>query len=320
MNDIYTTKLIEEIKNNYKNIYGIIIFQDNKKILEEYFNGKTKNDRFNIASVTKSILSASFGIALDKGYINSVNDKVIDYFPNLKLNTNRVRDNVTIHELLSMTAPYSFRGFGQKIGKLIHSENWIEYSLNILGLGGNSKEFKYSDSSAHLLSGIISNTTNMTTREFTNKFICSKIGMTEIPDLEMKSFNVNDILFTKEKSWLKDKQGITIGGWGLTLTLNDMANFGLLYLNNGIYSNEIIISENWIKKTLKDYSTNYGYLWWLKNTKLYKSYYALGTGGNIIACIPDYNLVIAISSEVTRDNINNRWQLIDEFIIPYLKT
>lgn len=318
MNKKYIDNLNLEIKENYENINGIMIVKNGEVLLEEYFNDKNKNDRFNVASVTKSVLSAAFGIALDKGYIKSVDDRVVDYFPEYELSKNRTRDKVKIHELLSMTAPYSFRGFGQKLGKLINSENWIEHCLSVLGLGGNNSEFKYSDASAHLLSGIITKTTSLTTREFTNKYLCSKISMTEIPDVEMKSYNINDILFTKEKGWLKDKQGLTIGGWGLTLTLEDMAKFGLLYLNNGLYKGEQIISKDWIEKSTKDYSNNYGYLWWLRNTEKYKAFYAMGTGGNIIAIIPKYNLVIAIASEVLRTPLKDRWDLIDNFILPYI--
>lgn len=318
MNKKYRDSLNLKVKESYENINGIMVLNNGEIVLEEYFNGMNKFDRFNVASVTKSVLSAAFGIAIDKGYINSVDDKVVSYFPEYKLNKNRTRDNVKIHELLSMTAPYSFRGMGQKLGKLINSEDWIEHSLSILGLGGNNNDFKYSDASAHLLSGIITKTTGLTTREFSNKYLCSKIGMTEIPEVDMKSFNINDILFTKEKGWLSDKQGLTIGGWGLTLTLNDMAKFGQLYLNNGLWNDEQVISKDWVEKSTKNYSSDYGYFWWLRNTEYYDAFYAMGTGGNIIAIIPKYDLVIAIASEVIRTPLKNRWDLIDESIIPYL--
>lgn len=310
-------KINIEVNENYENINGIMILHKGEKLFENYYNDKIKDDRFNVASVTKSILSAVVGISMDKGFINSVDDNVVEYFPEFSLSKNKTRDNVKIHELLSMTAPYSFRGMGQKLGKLINSENWIEHSLGILGLGGNNSDFKYSDASAHLLSGIVTKTTELTAREFANKYLCSKIQMTEIPDVEMKSYNINDILFTSEKGWLKDKQGLTIGGWGLTLTLEDMAKFGLLYLNNGMYNGEQIISKEWIEKSTKDYSSNYGYLWWLRDIEDYNAFYAMGTGGNIIACIPKYDLVIAIASDVVRTPIKDRWELIDEFIIPY---
>lgn len=311
--------LIEEIEKNYSNINGIMILENGYVLLEEYFNGKNIDYRGNVASCTKSILSATIGIAIDKGYINSVDDKVIDYYSDIKLGKNKIRDKVTIKDLITMTATYAHKNMGQKLGKLIHSENWIEFSLSILGLGENKKEFNYTDASAHLLSGIISKTTGITTREFANKYLCNEIGMTEIPSVNMDSFHINDILFTDKKSWLEDKQGITIGGWGLTLTLRDMAKFGLLYENFGKWDNKEIISKNWIEESTMNYSTDYGYLWWLRETNSYNSYYAYGTGGNTIVCIPELNLTIAIASEVTRDKIGDRWKLIDDFILPNLK-
>ncbi len=309
-------EIIEEVKKNYFNISGILISHNGYIVFEEYFNEKNKNDRFNIASVTKSVLSATFGIGLDKNYISSINDKVIDYFPEYKLKPNRIRDKVTIHELLSMTAPYAHKNMKQKLGKLIHSDNWIKYSLEILGLGNNTGDFNYTDANTHLLSGIISKSTEMTAREFTNKYLASKIGMSEIPDLKMKSFEIDDILFTKEKSWLKDKQGITIGGWGLTLTLRDMAKLGLLYQRKGLWNNKQVLSSRWIEQSITNYSTNYGYLWWLRDTSNYNAYYAMGTGGNVIACIPKLDRTIAIVSDVVRSPIKDRWELIDQYILP----
>lgn len=307
--------LKSNILDNYYNINGILIIKNGYIAYEEYFNDKNIYDRFNVASVTKSILSSLIGIAIDSGFINSIQDKVIDYYSEYNLTKNKTRDKVTIHDLLSMTAPYAFRNMGQKLGKLINSDNWIEHSLSILGLGGENYDFKYSDASAHLLSGIITKTTDLTAREFANKYLCPKIKMSEIPDVNMDSFELRDILFTDKKGWLKDKQDLTIGGWGLTLTLRDMARFGLLYERNGIWNDEIIISKDYIENSIKNYSTNYGYLWWLKNINNHKIYYAMGTGGNMIVCIPELNTTIAIASDVTRENIADRWILIEEYIL-----
>lgn len=309
--ELINRTIIEE----YENINGIIILKNGYIVFEEYFNEKNIEDRFNVASVTKSILSSLIGIAIDKKYINSEEEKVISFYSDYELSKNRIRESVKIKELLSMTAPFPFKNMGQKLGKLIHSEDWIKYSLESLGLGGANSEFKYSDAAAHLLSGILIKTTNLTAREFANENLCKKIGMTEIPKVEMNSFELRDFLFTDLKGWLEDKNGLTIGGWGLTLTLRDMARFGLLYERKGKWNDEQIVSREWVEKSIKNYSKNYGYMWWLKNIKDYNIYYAMGTGGNMIVCIPEINTTIAIASEVTRDPIGDRWSLIEKFLL-----
>ncbi|RVU53833.1 serine hydrolase domain-containing protein [Anaerosphaera multitolerans] len=317
LKESFFKNLDKEITTNYENLNGIIILKEGHIAYENYYNSKGIDDRFNVASVTKSVLSALIGIALDRGSINSVKDKVIDYFPEFELSKNKVRDKVTIERLLTMSAPYSHKNMNQNLGKLIHSENWIKYSLEILGLGSNEGEFKYSDASAHLLSGILTRTIGLTAREFANENLFLPIGMNEIPYEKVESFKLKNMLYTQQKTWLEDKQGLTVGGWGLTLTLRDMAKFGLLYLRKGYWKGESIISENWIEESTKDYGNHYGYLWWLRDLGNISTYYAMGTGGNMILCIPSANLVIAIASEVTRHPIGNRWSLIENFILPH---
>lgn len=317
INSKFEENLNSEILKNYYSLNGIIILKNGYILLENYYNNKNKTDRFNVASVTKSVLSALIGIAIDKGYINSVDDKVIDYFSQYNLSKNRTRNEVTIHQLLSMTAPYAHKNSKQNLGKLIHSENWIEYCLEAVGLGGNNSEFNYSDASSHLLSGILTEVSGLTAREFANKYLCFPIGMNEIPDLEITSFELKDMLYTQLKGWLKDKQGLTIGGWGLTMTLQDMARFGLLYLDSGFWNGDSIISKSWVNKSIQNYSSNYGYFWWLKNIKGMSIYYAMGTGGNMIVCIPALNLNICIASSVIRTPISDRWKLIENYILPY---
>ncbi|MFT8316003.1 MAG: serine hydrolase [Clostridium sp.] len=183
--------------------------------------------------------------------------------------------------------------------------------------------FKYSTAGAHLLSAIITHTTGKSAREFANQRLFKPIGMKEIPDYEMKSFGFEDLFGKNVKGWVKDPNGISTGGWGLTLTPRDMARFGFLYLNDGVWDNKQIISKAWIdqstyphSKTQIDESTaKYGYLWWLREEDGIFSYSALGDGGNVICCIPEKDLVVAIASEFII-NPSDRWTLIKEGIIP----
>ena len=103
-------KLDEIIKNEYSNMTGIVIRKDNELIFESYFNGHKDSDAVHLTSVTKSITSLLIGIAIDKGYIDSVNQKVLDFFPDytLKRGEKTIKD-IEIKHLLTMTAPYKFK-------------------------------------------------------------------------------------------------------------------------------------------------------------------------------------------------------------------
>ena len=97
-----------------------------------------------------------------------------------------------------------------------------------------------------------------------------------------------------------------------------MARFGLLYLNNGTWNKNQIIPEEWIKASIALNSNKYGYLWWLFKEKEVFAYAAMGDGGNIICCIPEKNMVVAIASEFMMKP-RDRWTLIKEHIIPTVK-
>ena len=97
------------ILNEYENTEGIVILKAGEIVFEEYFGNTNRKSKLHIASVTKSILSALIGIAVEKGYIKSTEETVMKYFPEYNfISPNGVRENVTIQNLLTMTAPYPF--------------------------------------------------------------------------------------------------------------------------------------------------------------------------------------------------------------------
>src|SRR5258708_6790180 len=71
------------VKNNHQ-LYAVVVSQNDSMIFKQYFNGKGENDLFNNQSLTKSVVSLLIGIAIDKGYIKSVDEKIVTYFPQLK--------------------------------------------------------------------------------------------------------------------------------------------------------------------------------------------------------------------------------------------
>ena len=82
MNQEKIKELKTTINSDYKNIAGNVVLKNGDTLYENYFNGYTADNAFHVFSVTKSIISALFGIALDKGYIMSLDQKVLDFFPN----------------------------------------------------------------------------------------------------------------------------------------------------------------------------------------------------------------------------------------------
>lgn len=303
------------IISQYNNINGIIIARKGNIVFEKYYNGYNIDDNFHVASVTKSVISALIGIAIDKGYIKDVDQKVVDFFPEYTCSPTEIcKKAVTIRHLLTMTAPYPFKNNTESLERFCKQKDWIKYALNQLGQKGDIGTFKYSSAGTHLLSAIITKTTGKSAREFANEYLFKPIGMKEIPDYDMNGFGFEDLFGKNLKGWAKDRQGNSTGGWGLMLSARDMLRFGFLYLNKGIWNNKSIISKSWIEESVKMNTNEYGYLWWLCKKDGVLWYSAMGAGGNAICCIPQYDLVIAIPSKIVFKP-RDRWDFIQKHIL-----
>ncbi|PGP43472.1 6-aminohexanoate hydrolase [Bacillus thuringiensis] len=308
-------KLNQIIKEEYENMNGMLVVQKGNVIFEKYYNGYGPDDAFHIASVTKTIISALIGICIDKGYIKSVDQRVIEFFPENNVNSSEV----TVSHLLTMTAPHPFVDWQEPLEELCTQQDWIQYTLNRIGSGGEIGSFKYSSAGAHILSAIITNATGKNAREFANEYLFQPLGMREIPNYNMKAFGFDDLFGKDVKGWVHDPNGISTGGWGLTLTVRDMAKFAQIYLNEGIHNGKQILSKSWIKESTEMNQNQYGYLWWLREEEGVYSYCAMGDGGNMICCIPEKDLVIVIASEIM-PNARDRWELIVKYILPCIQS
>lgn len=317
MNAEKLTQLGPIIASDYGNINGIVVVRNGAIAYEGYYNGYGPDDTHHIASVTKSILSTLIGIAIDAGYIRHADQKVMDFLPDYEPDaaSNSLIREITIRHLLTMTAPYSFEDWHEPLDKMCMQADWVRYTLDMLGCGGHIGDFKYSTAGAHLLSAILTRSTGKSARAFANEYLFKPIGMREIPHYDMESFGFDDLFGQKVKGWVHDPNQISTGGWGLTLTPRDMARFGLLYLNQGRWNRHQIVPETWVKESTAMNANHYGYLWWLREEDGIMAYSAMGDGGNVICCLPDKDLVVAIASEFMM-NPRDRWDMIKEYILP----
>lgn len=286
--------LEQEIEAEYKNIAGITVIRQGKTVYEQGFHEHTAEDTLHVASITKSIISALIGVAIDKGYIKSVDQKVLDYFPEYDPGFDETKKQVTIKHLLTMTAPYSYEE--EPFEEFCMSSNWVTYVLDVLDGEKPMGTFQYSTAGIHLLSAILTKATGKSAREFANEMLFKPVGMHILPDLKLPAENPNDFFYRKEAfGWISDPQGINTGGWGITLSARDLALFGELYLRKGEWNGKQIISKVWIEESTKLQQNNYGYLWWRFDDKE-PMICALGDGGNIVCCLPERDMAVGITA------------------------
>lgn len=306
MDDSVKQSLNREIKDNYKRINSCCIAQNNEIEFEQYYNSCHKETLYHVMSVTKSFISLLIGIAIDKGFITDINNKVSEYLPEYNNNMYYQISDITIKQLLSMTSGIYYR-FGKNsseplLQRMITSSNWVEF---IQSLPIEEQGFQYNSFNYHLLSAIITKATGMNAREFANKNVFDYLNIKQINSYnktQMNYINLESFIGKDRNIWIEDPQGNSMGGAGLSLTTSDLTRLGLLFLNNGFWEGKSVVSQRWIEESTKTHikitkNTGYGYGWWTDNGGDQSFYYASGRGGQYIFVVPAQKLVVVFTSE-----------------------
>lgn len=301
MNEKQIIELNSKIEKEYKNITGIVVMKDAELIYENYFNKCNAYSKLHVYSVTKSIISILIGIAIDQGYIRSIDEKIISFFPDYTIHKKEKSiQNITIKDMLTMKACFKYKI--PPYIKYFKSDDWVKFSLDLLGGKKQTEDFRYTPLiGPDILSGIIVNATGQSVLDFANDNLFKPLDISVENDITFSSIK-EQMAFNKAthiNGWVIDSKKIHSAGWGLTLSAMDMAKIGQLYLNQGVWNNKQIVSRDWILESTKEQNVwkkmnlSYGYLWWVEKEQ---GFAAMGDGGNIIYVNANKNLVIAINA------------------------
>ena len=302
-----TQELHKLIETKQPNICQVVAYKAGKKVYSDCWNNYKVDDCAHVMSVTKSVFALLVGIAIDKGQIKSIDNKVLDYFPEYKVKRGeKTIYDVTIKHLLTMRAPY--KGKGDPWSKVCASENWTYTSLDFLGgRQGLTDEFRYSSVCIHILTGILYKATGMITVDYANKFLFGPLGIPAHKVYiaksaeEHKQFTIQKT--PKEAVWFSDRQNLGTPGYGLCLSAEDMAKIGVMCLNKGEFGGQQIVSAKWIHDMTQPRTVegkhfrgmDYGYMWWIISRKK-RIYAAIGNSGNVIYINPEKKVVVAVAS------------------------
>ena len=318
MNHLNTTALESAILSDYSNIAGIVVQQNGTVLYENSFNGYTADTAFHVFSVTKSVLSILIGIAIDKGLIESLDQKVLDFFPEYTPKRGeKTAQLVTLRDMMTMTAPFKYKS--APYTKYFSSESWVKSALDLLGGKGEIGDFRYTPLiGPDILSGILTRVTGLSVLEFAqeNLFMPLGIDVSERIVFESKEEQLSIMKDHHGSGWVADPQGINTAGWGLFLRPGEMAKIGKLLLNRGIWDGRQIVSSEWVDESTAPHSRwgelQYGYLWWIIDEEA-RSFAALGDGGNAIYVNPAKNLVVAIAS-LFKPTAKDRIKFIKQYV------
>jgi len=279
-------ELIEAIRRgDYKKIHSVLVVKGGKLILEEYFQGYNRDKPHQIRSATKSIGSVLVGIAIDRGHIPSVREPIYPYFKDRTSNWDDRAKAVTIKSLLTMTSGFDcddHRGKPFECEKAMYQAgDWVDFALNLPMARQPGKHWAYNSASLTLLSEIIINTTGLSAPLFADKYLMKPLGIT--------GFHWG--FSPKGRAWLAGNA---------SMRPRDMARFGLMCLNRGLWKNKRVVSEAWLAESTRfharsEYGMEYGYLWWRGrqtiNGRSIEGFWAQGNGGQVIFVCPTLDAV-----------------------------
>ncbi|MBT2163647.1 serine hydrolase domain-containing protein [Zobellia barbeyronii] len=280
-------KFFNQIKHKENKIHSVLLIKNDQLIIEEYFKGHSANEPHDLRSATKSIRSILMGIAIDKGFIENIDDPISKYLKSPKANKNldERKDKITIKHLLTMSSGLDCNDWdknskGQE-DKIYRKKDWLQYAIDLPMVNEPGTKSNYCSIGTVIVAEIISQSSGLTIDKFAEKHLFSPLGIT----------NVN---------WghTSDKKVIP-SAKRLYMTSRDMAKIGQMILNTGKWNGKQIISEKWVIESTtmktKISGNDYAYLWWnipfKLNEKLTASKTASGNGGQYIIIIPEIDMV-----------------------------
>ena len=290
---------LAEFINNvmlFGNLDSMMIVRNGYVVAEVYWHPHTKDLRHEQYSVSKSILSALVGIALEQGHLESLDQKLLDFFPEYEVqNLDERKQAITLRDLLTMM--HGFRcditTGSDPLDQIIPHENATQFVLDWAMVDEPDTRWRYCQINPYLLSVIISRVTGQDTLEFAETTLFEPLGITNV-------------------EWNRSAEGMPLGFTGLELTTVDMAKIGYLYLNNGRWGNEQIVPEEWVIASTQSYAqpswsryTDYGYLWWIYSIPEGKFYEAQGALFQRIEVSVEKNMVVVMTGSDNSLNSGN---------------
>jgi len=287
-------------------LHSLLISHNGELILEEYFNGQSARRTANVKSVSKSVVSALIGIAIEEGHVAGLDQSIGEFYGD-RLNGDEARSAITIGNLLSMQAGLETTSF-YNYGAWVLSDDWVEFALEQPVLSPPGTRMLYSTGNTHLLSDILTRTTGKTTLEFAQQQLGRPLGI-------------------QIAAWPQDPNGIYFGGNNMEFTPRQMLAFGELYINGGLANGQQIISPSWIEQSLtpvvqsqRNKDRRYGYGWWMRDMAGVQTAYAWGYGGQFILLVKELGLVVVTTSssqpgDTRRRHINDLYNLLEHKIV-----
>lgn len=293
--DSINSLLIRLNETQHKDFRGLVVIENNKIVIEEYYNTFWRKSINDIRSAGKSITAMLLGVALKEGLVENLEQDVYSFFPKNKYpSINEDYKKIKLKHLLDMSSGLDADTDKSEtighVGNWIAKDNWKAYLLNVPLTSSPGEKWVYADINALLIGAVIEETSGLSLKDFAKKKLFDPLGIEQF-------------------HWYTNAANQTGAAGNLFLSTVDFAKLGVLISNQGKWRNTQIIDPDYIKKLSNrtfDLSiefgaeTYYGMMWY-KSSKTFGGetidyIYASGNGGNHLVVIPDKEIVIALTS------------------------
>jgi len=265
-----------------RNTQGVVIIRHGVIVGERYANDESENSLATSWSTGKSFASALVGIAMDQGYIDSIDVPAENY---LAPWVNTDKEEISVRAILEMRTGLAQAADGDAniYASGGHNGDQLSYALDRTPeTTPRTNNWAYQNTDSMLLAGILEAATGQNVRDYADMHLFSKIGM--------------------NADWWTDELGHAMTYCCIDTTTRDFARFGLLYARNGRWGEDQIVSEAWVKESTTvptgTDNQNYALQWWVNSSAGYFS--SQGLNKNNIYIFPELDLVIVRNSLYTK--------------------
>ena len=281
----------------YLGINSLLIVRNGNLVFEEYYYGQTRDAAHPIYSVTKSVSSALIGIAIDEGFLSGVDQTIEELLPEYEYIEWSYKHQITVEDFLTMSSgldweelAYPYPDSRNSHWQMTRANEWYEFILERPMMYTHGTHFEYNTGTSNMFARLIDNTTGLPINIFAENHLFGPLGITGV-------------------DWYRDPHGNPCAGGsggGLSIKARDMAKFGYLYLNDGVWGDSQVIPSDWIAESLNRHVSltsgmGYGYQFWQRQFnyrgQFIDAWYGLGYGGQYIFIIDELDLMVMFTSE-----------------------
>ena len=306
---------------------SVLVARNGRLAFEAYFNGFAVDKLHDTRSSFKSVTSILIGIALDRGLIAEVDAPILPMFPQYAEidNWSESKRAITLAHLLTMTPGFDAEenhGVGPwREDDMWRARDWIKFTLDLPMAYAPGSQFAYNTPTSVLLGGVLRQASGEPVPDFAREALFEPLCITRY-------------------RWSFSPTGQAMTGGSFFIRPRDLAKFGQLFLDGGVWKGKRIVSEAWVKESTRRRVASlppgtekppeaavigYGYHWWTRwgfpGLPGTTNYFASGNGGQKIFVFPRRDLVVVFTGSHYNEPIGHRqpMQILERFILPALQ-